>query len=97
MAHTFPIYLETTALCAKLPGIPGGCVMRRKGRQFPIYVEYEGQKFDAKAFASAEDKAADVSITVRSRGWYPFRARFDGEQQAWIVSTLGPNAQARVR
>ena len=66
--------------------------MRTKRHRFPIYVEYEGQRFESKAFASVEDKAADVSIAVRDCGWYPFRARFDGEQQAWIVSSLSRSA-----
>ena len=71
--------------------------MRAKRHRFPIYVEYEGQTFDSKAFASPNDRAADVSITVRDCGWHPFRARFDGKEQVWIVSSLGPNAPMRVR
>jgi hypothetical protein len=62
--------------------------MRTKTSQFPIYIEYEGQTFEAKAFASAGDQATDVSVTVRERGWYPFRVRFDTQKQAWIVSSL---------
>jgi hypothetical protein len=71
--------------------------MRTKRQRFPIYVEYEGQMFEAKAFALAEHQAEDVAIIVRDCGWYPFRARFDAEQQAWIVSSLSPNAPMQVR
>jgi hypothetical protein len=39
-------------------------------------------------FASDAEKAADVAIRIREKGWKPYRVKFDDDNSTWIVSSL---------
>jgi hypothetical protein len=57
-------------------------------RVCPVFVEMEPDPLAAGINAPVNAEPAEISLSLRERGWIPCRIRFDAQAGAWIASVI---------
>ena len=77
---TAPVHRWTSATAASCHRLRLGRRMSHRRRR--VFVETSRGRISAGFTAPEAADAAEVSMTLRRRGWSPYRLRFEAEQHA---------------